>query len=93
MKRINTKKFGIATGITAVLTYLGCILFMRFSGKEATVILFNSFLHGLDTSGIVRNSVPIVEFVVGILLTFIWGWFTGVCIAGIYNMRLRKQKQ
>jgi len=89
MKRINAKKFGIATGITAVLTYLGCILFMRLAGKEATVIFFNGFLHGLDTSQIVRNTVPLAESVVGVLLTFIWGWFTGMCVAAVYNMQTR----
>ena len=82
---INVKKFGLATGLTGALLYLGCAIVMATVGHDGTVKFFNSLLHGLDVSTIVRMNVPLWEAGVGIVETFVLGWLVGACIAGFYN--------
>lgn len=90
MNSINIRKFGLATGSTGVILYFGCILLMLTVGRDGTVQFFNNLLHGLDTSSIVRMSVPIQEAIFGIIQTFVLGWLVGACIAGIYNFSINK---
>lgn len=87
---INVKRFGFAVGITLALLYLGCMIVMLTAGHDGSVKFFNSLLHGLDVSTIVRMNVPIWEAVVGIAETFILGWLIGACIAGFYNATSKK---
>ena len=87
---INIKKLGLAFGFTGTLLYLGCMLVMATVGHNGAVQFFNSLLHGLDVSSIIRKSVPIWEAGVGIVETFILGWLVGACIAGIYNVTFYK---
>ena len=86
---INVKKFGFAVGITMALLYLGCAIVMATVGHAGTVKFFNSLLHGLDVSSIVRMNVPLWEGVAGIVETFVLGWLIGACIAGFYNAVLK----
>jgi hypothetical protein len=53
------------------------------------VVFFNSLLHGLNVESILKTSVPAGEVVLGLITTFILGWFAGVLIAGFYNLTLR----
>jgi hypothetical protein len=89
---INVKKFGFATGITGALLYLGCALVMATVGHDGTIKFFNSLLHGLDVSTIVRMHVPLWEAGIGIVETFILGWLIGACIAGFYNALVYNKK-
>jgi len=86
MHIINVKKFGFATGLTAALLYVGCILVMATVGYNGSVKFFNSILHGLDTRSIIRMNVPFWEAFMGIIQVFIIGWLVGACIAAIYNI-------
>ncbi|CAN5184131.1 hypothetical protein BH23BAC2_BH23BAC2_01410 [soil metagenome] len=61
MQHINIKKFALAWGVAGVVFYLGCIILMTTVGREGTILFFNSLLHGLDTSAIVRMDVPWTE--------------------------------
>ncbi len=88
---INVKKFGFATGLTGALLYLGCIVVMATVGQGGTIKFFNSLIHGLDVSSIVRMHVPLWEAGVGIIKTFVLGWLVGACIAGFYNALLFKK--
>ena len=88
---INVKKLGLAVGFTGALLYLGCILVMATVGHDGTVKFFNSLLHGLDVSSIVRMNIPLWEACVGIAETFILSWLIGACIAGIYNATLKSK--
>lgn len=88
---INAKKFGFAVGLTLALLYLGCAIVMATAGHDGTVEFFNSLLHGLDVSTIVRMYVPLWEAVVGIIETFVLGWLVGACIGGFYNAALFKK--
>ena len=89
MKHINVKKFGFALGLTGAILYLGCMLLMLTVGHDGTVKFFNSLLHGLDVSSIVRMDVPLWEAAIGIVETFILGWLVGACIASIYNAMIK----
>lgn len=91
MYRLNVKKLGFSFGITASILYLGCMIVMMTAGKEGTISFFNSLLHGLDVSNIIRMDVPILEALLGIVQTFILGWLIGACIAAFYNAQIRNK--
>ena len=90
MSTINIKKFGLAFGITGALIYLGCILLMITVGREGTVHFFNSILHRLDTSSIIRIQITWWEALIGFAETFIISWLVGTLIAAIYNTSLKR---
>ena len=91
MYQLNVKKLGFAFGLTAAFLYLGCMIVMATAGKEGTITFFNSLLHGLDTSNIIRMDVPLLEALFGIVQTFILGWLIGACIAGFYNAQIKRR--
>ncbi len=86
---INVKKFGLACGITGALLYSGCILLMLTVGRDGTIAFFNSLLHGIDVSSVIRMNIPLREALMGIVETFILGWLTGACVAAIYNSSIK----
>ena len=87
---INVKKFGLAVGLTVALLYLGCMVVMATTGHASSIQFFNSLLHGIDVSSILRMNVPLWEAGIGLVETFILGWLVGACIAGFYNMSIKK---
>lgn len=89
MYRLNIKKFGLAFGLTGALLYVGCVLVMATVGREGTVKFFNSLLHGLDTSSIIRMDVPVLEVFFGIIQVFILSWLIGACVAAFYNAQVK----
>jgi hypothetical protein len=89
MYRLNIKKFGLALGLTGALLYVGCVLVMATVGQEGTVKFFNSLLHGLDTSSIIRMDVPVLEVFFGIIQVFILSWLIGACVAAFYNAQIK----
>lgn len=91
MNTINIKKFGLACGLTGALLYLGCIVLMVTVGHTGTITFFNSLLHGLDVSSIVRMDVPLWEATLGIIETFILAWLIGACLAAFYNMTMKNE--
>jgi hypothetical protein len=60
--------------------------------KETAVTFFNSLLHGINVEPILKTSVPLGQVALGLVTTFILGWFAGVLIAGIYNLSLHFKK-
>ncbi|EIA07125.1 hypothetical protein HJ01_03534 [Flavobacterium frigoris PS1] len=91
MFRLNVKKMGFATGFTGTLLYLGCMIVINTVGKDGSVIFFNSLLHGLDTTSIIRMDVPLLEAFFGIIQTFILGWLIGACIGAFYNLQIKNK--
>lgn len=91
MNHISIRKFGLAFGITGALLYFGCALVRLILGHDSTVKFFNTLLHGVDVSTIIRMNISPVEALFGIVLTFILGWLIGACIAGIYNATLKSK--
>ncbi|MBI2271267.1 MAG: hypothetical protein HYU69_13065 [Bacteroidetes bacterium] len=91
MNRINVRKFGLAFGVTGALLHLGCIILMATVGKEGTVLFFNSIIHGMDFSSVVRMDISFTEAFIGLIEIFIICWLIGACIAGVYNSSLKAQ--
>ncbi len=89
MNRINIKKFGLAFGLTGALLYFGCVIVMLLLGHDSTVLFFNSLLHGIDVSSIIRMNISPVEALIGLVETFILGWLVGACVAAIYNVSFK----
>ncbi|WCO01297.1 DUF5676 family membrane protein [Psychroserpens ponticola] len=92
MYRLNVKKFGFAFGLTGALIYLGCMIVMITAGQEGSITFFNSLLHGLDTTNIIRMDVSLLEAIFGIIQTFILWWLIGACIGAFYNAQLKVNK-
>lgn len=90
MNTINIKRFGLAFGLTGSILYVGCVILMSTVGHEGSVKFFNSLLHGLDTSSLIRMQVPLWETLIGIVGTFILSWLIGACIAVIYNVTMKQ---
>ena len=93
METLNIKRLGLALGLTAVIFYIGCVLIMLIAGPEGTIFFFNSFLHGLDTEAIIRMDIPLIDTLLGLMVTFILGWLSGVLIAFFYNISIPKKTQ
>ncbi|MCB1095994.1 MAG: hypothetical protein KDN22_10510 [Verrucomicrobiae bacterium] len=72
--------------MTGVVFYLGCIVTMSTVPREKAITFFNSLLHGLDVAPILRAEVSFFEVALGIVSTFVLGWFAGAMIAGFYNL-------
>jgi hypothetical protein len=89
MMALDIKKYGLAWGSACAILYLGCVIVMAVAGREGTVFLFNSLLHGLDVSPVIRMSMPVSEMVTGLIEIFIVGWLFGATIASIYNYCLK----
>jgi len=89
---LNPRCLGLAFGATGLVFYLGCMLTMATVPHESAVTFFNSLLHGLDVGPVLKTNVPPAQAVLGLVTTFILGWFAGVLIAGIYNLSLRMGK-
>lgn len=88
-QKLNVKKFGLSLGLTGSILYLGCAVLMLTVGHDGTVKFFNSILHGLDVSSVVRMKIPLWEVAVGLIETFILGWLVGATIAAFYNASLK----
>jgi len=93
MNQIDVKRFGLACGTTFALLYLGCVLVMAVAGRQTTVFFFNSLMHGLDTSPILRMNVPLWEAGIGMVETFILAWLIGAAIAAVYNVSSRPRSE
>ncbi len=89
LARLNPIRLGWGVGATGVVFYVGCMLTMATVPREKAVVFFNSLLHGLNVEPILQTSVPASEVVLGLITTFVLGWFAGVLIAGFYNLGLR----
>ena len=89
MKRINVKQLGLAFGLTGALLYAGCAVLMITVGHQGTVAFFNSILHGLDVTSVIRMDVPLWEAGLGLIEIFILGWLVGACVAGFYNANVK----
>ncbi|OBX23353.1 MULTISPECIES: DUF5676 family membrane protein [Bizionia] len=92
MHRLNVKKLGFAFGLTGSLIYLGCMIVMITAGQEGSIVFFNSLLHGLDTTNIIRMDISSLEALFGFVQTFILGWLIGACIGAFYNAQIKKEQ-
>lgn len=91
MNHISIRKMGLAYGVTGGLLYFGCTLTMLMLGHDSMVKFFNTLLHGLDVSSIIKMNISTVEVLTGLVQTFILCWLIGACIASIYNISFNKK--
>lgn len=82
---INVKKFGLAVGLTFALLHLGCVSVILLTSRDTTIAFFNSLLHGLDVTSILRTDMSAGEMIYGFVQIFVIGWLIGASIASIYN--------
>ncbi len=85
MERINTKAMGFALGLCFTLLYLAGVFIVHTVPRPAAVAFFNSIIHGIDVSSIMRWEMPWWEMVIGVLQIFIIGWLFGSAVAILYN--------
>ena len=93
MQNINVKTFGFAVALTIALVYAACVVVMSVAGPQTSISFFNSLMHGIDGSAIMRKTpMPFSEAVIGIAEWFVIGWLFGASVAAIYNAgnRLRR---
>lgn len=90
---ISARRLGVAFGGTGVIFYLACILTMSTAPRDKAILFFNSLLHGIDVTPILREHVPLPEVLLGIVSTFVLGWFAGALIAGFYNLGSRSSRR
>lgn len=90
---ISPRRLGIAFGLTGVVFYLGCIITMSTVSRDKAIVFFNNLLHGLDVTPILREHVPLGEAMLGIVSTFVLGWFAAAMIAGFYNWGARSSSK
>lgn len=90
METIDVKRFGLAFGTMCALFYLGCVFVMAVVGREISISFFNSILHGIDVTSIIRMNMPVWEMIVGFIEIFILGWFAGAITASVYNLGFRE---
>ena len=85
MDVINVRGLGLAFGSTAAILYLGCALILHSLGTEKAITFFNSLMHGIDVTSIIKTDMSLGTMIIGIIQVFILGWLTGASIASIYN--------
>ena len=86
MHRINVKTLGFAVAVTIALVYAACVVVMSIAGPQTSVSFFNSLMHGIDGSSIIRKTpMPLSEAAIGIAEWFVIGWLIGASVAAIYN--------
>lgn len=85
MKKINQNKIGIAMGLTSLIFYFGCVILMTITGKDVLIRLSNLLFHGMDFTNIIRVNIPILDTLLGALLSFILWGVLGYSFATIYN--------
>ncbi len=90
MDVINVRKFGLAVGLTFALLHAGCVSVLLFTSRETTIAFFNSLLHGIDVTTILRTEMSALEMTYGFFQIFILGWLIGASIASIYNFHFMK---
>lgn len=89
MHTLSVKRLSFALGAGFAVLYLGCAFVMITVPKDVAVRFFNSIMHGVDVTPIVRWDMPWWEMVVGVLQVFIVGWLFGAVVAALYNLGVK----
>ncbi|QDV83749.1 DUF5676 family membrane protein [Planctomycetes bacterium TBK1r] len=92
MQTLSIKRFGFAIASASIVSYLGCVFVMMTVPKDVAIRFFNSLMHGVDVTTIMRWDMPIGETVLGAVGIFVLGWLFGALIACCYNCCGREKK-
>lgn len=85
---LDVPRAGLALGTGLAVAYVGCVFVMLTVPHDTAIQFFNSILHGIDVSSIMRWDMPWWETVIGVLEVFILGWLFGALMAAVYNFSL-----
>ena len=86
---IDSKRLGLACGIAASVFYVSCVLAMAVVGREPLILYFNSVLHGLDVSSVLRAKIGPLESLFGLINIMALGWLFGAFTGAFYNFANR----
>lgn len=90
MDVINVKKLGLSFGLTFAFLHVLCVSVVSFASRETTIMFFNTLLHGLDVTTVLRTEMSALEMIYGFFQIFILGYFLGASIASIYNFHFMR---
>ena len=76
IERLSVTRLGFAFAMVFAVLYGASTLIVMAGPRETVVAFFNSILHGIDVTGIMRWEMPWWEMVVGVLEVFIIALFT-----------------
>lgn len=93
MRTLSVTRFGFALAMASALSYVGCVFVMMTVSKDVAINFFNSLMHGVDVTPIVRWEMPWWETIVGVLEIFILGWLFGAIVAMFYNFGTKQKKE
>ena len=89
---INPKGLGLAFGLTATIFYIGCVITLAATPHDKAILFFNSLLHGIDVTSILKTSMPVSQMIFGVITTFILCWFAGAMTAVFYNLSVKDKR-
>ena len=92
MNRLSVLRSAFALAAVSALLYLGCMFVMLTVPKEAVIRFFNSIMHGVDFTSIMRWDMPWWEAVIGVIEIFILGWLVGAAFSAFYNLGLVRKE-
>lgn len=92
MRNLSVTRFGFALAMGSALSYIGCVFVMMTVPQDVAIRFFNSIMHGVDVTPIMRWDMPWWEMVVGVLEIFMLGWLFGAIIALFYNVGSKQTK-
>lgn len=92
MRTLSVTRFGFALAMGSALSYIGCAFVMMTVPQDVAIRFFNSIMHGVDVTPIMRWDMPWWEMIVGVLEIFILGWLFGAIIAVFYNLGSKETK-
>jgi hypothetical protein len=61
------------------------VITLAATPHDKAIIFFNSLLHGVDVTSILKTSMPVSQMIFGAITTFILAWFAGAMTAVFYN--------
>lgn len=93
MHTLSVTRFGFAFAMGSALSYIGCAFVMMTVSQDVAIHFFNSLMHGVDVTTIMRWDMPWWEMIVGVLEIFILGWLFGATIAVFYNVGAKEMKE
>ena len=88
MKRLNVWKFATATALTLGILSAMCAVAVIVA-PDATIAVFNSWMHGVDLTRLVPaggRPVTFGQVIAGIVSLGVIGFGSGAFLSGVYNM-------
>lgn len=89
MNKVSASRFGLACGIAFAIGDAACVLVKGILPLDTQIRVFNTLLHGVDITTVVRNEMSMGEMALGLIGWFAIGSIFGAIVATAYNISLR----